>query len=97
MQPDIICTQNCGSRIDNRKSVYFISELRKTGRGYQVCIAKEGELGFYLTDWYWNCSRADAEILCEEKNKALGINKKEAMKIILMSMRKKVPTKEKLL
>lgn len=89
MLRDIVCTQNCTSRIDNRRAVYFINELRKTERGYQVCIAKEGESGYYLTDWFWNCSKKEADLLCAEKNNRMGISEKEAIKIIFSSMRKR--------
>lgn len=83
----LICTQNCTGRMDNRKAVYFINELRKTDKGYQVCIAKEEEQGYYLTDWFWNCDIKQAKKLCDEKNKMMGINKKDALLIVLRSMR----------
>lgn len=70
------------------KCVYFIQETATDKNGeYIPCIARQGETGYYLTDWHWGKDRAAAEWCCDEKNAALGISKREAIIIVLQSMR----------
>ncbi len=70
------------------KSAYFIMETERfPDRGYRALIAKEGELGFYKTDWNWGEDKKEAQDICDEMNHGLGIDRKEAMIIQLCSMR----------
>jgi hypothetical protein len=68
---------------------YFVLITEKTDKGFVPLIAKEDESGYYRTDWIWDCSFEEAQQLCNEKNKRLGLTEIEAMKIQLSSMRSK--------
>ena len=66
---------------------YFVQETERTKDGWIVCIAVEGESGFYRSNWRWDCSFKDAEAMCQQKNEALGISQSDAILIVLGSMR----------
>ena len=67
--------------------VYFILETEyDPERGYIPCIAKEGEKGYYRTDWYWGHDLERAHQLCDERNQMMGIDRQEAMRIQLRTM-----------
>ena len=69
--------------------VCFIQETeRANDGGYLVCMAVEGERGFHRTDWNWGSDLVLAKKLCDERNEHQGISPKEAMDIILGTMRK---------
>lgn len=73
----------------SQRMVYFIQPTLVTEDGqYIPCIAKENESGYYKTDWAWGSNLEEAEKLAAQKNASLGISEKEAMKIVLSSMRK---------
>ena len=72
----------------SNKSVYFIQPTVKSNDGqYIPCIAKEGETGYYKTDWKWGKDIDVAEKLAEEKNTAMGISPEESMRIVIGTMR----------
>ena len=72
-----------------KKMVYTILETQTTSEGeYIPCIVKEGESGYYLTDWAWGTDIEVARELADKRNETMGIDKKEANKIILQSMSK---------
>jgi len=71
------------------RAVYFIMETERDQDGNFIpCIAKEGELGFYRTNWQWGKDKKLAQECADDMNKKMGISKKEAMIIQLRSMRK---------
>ncbi len=75
--------------MSNPRSVYFINQLKRTpdSTGFIPCIAKEGEKGFYATDWEWNdCTLKEAEEMVAEMNEKMGYTSEEAMKIQLSTM-----------
>lgn len=70
------------------KVAYVILQTVVNEKGeYIPCIAKEGERGYYKTDWAWGKDLAIAEQYAVEKNKAMGLSKEDAMKIVLGTMR----------
>jgi len=70
------------------KTAYFINQTVVNEKGeYIPCIAKEGETGYYKTDWAWGRDLKVAEQIADEKNEGMGLTKKEAMTIVLRSMR----------
>lgn len=70
------------------RRVYFINELvRDKDNGYIPCIAVEGESGYYKTDWNWGSDLKVANEIADEKNRAMGIEPREAMLIVLGTMR----------
>ena len=68
------------------RTVYFIQHTECDEQGWIPCIAKEGDPGFYRTNWHWDCTFEEAESICDEKNELLGISQKEAIKIVLSTM-----------
>lgn len=72
-----------------QKECYFVMQTQINSQGeYRALIAKEGEKGYYVTDWFWGKDFKIAEQLADQKNARLGISKKEANKIILGTMRR---------
>jgi hypothetical protein len=70
------------------KRVYFINPLEKApDGGFIPCIAVEGESGYYKTDWNWGTDIDLAEKIAQEKNALMGYTEKDAMRIILGTMR----------
>jgi hypothetical protein len=57
-----------------------------------MCVAVEGEAGFYKMDWGWHCSFAKAQAETALMNKKLGLNEEEVNKIIISTMGKPVRT-----
>lgn len=70
------------------RKVFFIQETVKEDGEYVVCIAEEGTAGYHKTDWLWGSDKEVAQALCNERNEDFGISKKEAIKIVVSSMRK---------
>ena len=67
---------------------YFVLEDVKDERGeYIALIAKEGERGYYKTDWTWGKDFKHAKEVADYKNKLLGVSKVEALKIVLSTMK----------
>lgn len=75
---------------NNARKVYFVNEaITDENNELIVCIAIEGETGYYKTDWTWGKDFNLAQKLCDEKNIALGITPREAALIQLRTMRVK--------
>lgn len=55
-------------------------------KGYRVGIAKQGEKGYYLTDWFWGHDYEQAQKIADEKNIRMCGSLDEANKIICSSM-----------
>ena len=69
------------------RTAYMILETVRDKNGeFIVCIAKEGEKGYYRTDWHWGTDLKLAEACAEEKNAMLGLTKEDAINIILSTM-----------
>lgn len=70
------------------KMAVIIIDTEKTERGeYIPCVIKEGESGYFLTDWKWGKDRDIARKLADDYNTKLGIKREEAMQMTLESMR----------
>ncbi|GAG47630.1 unnamed protein product [marine sediment metagenome] len=74
---------------DKRKA-YFVMESQRDLNNNEliVCIAVEGETGYYKTDWRWGENIDEAEAIARGKNELMGISSEESCKIVLSSMRK---------
>jgi len=69
------------------RAVFFVQQTVTTPQGeYIVCIAKENEKGYYLTDWKWGKDFEVATRLANERNTKGGIDEKEAHKIIMSTI-----------
>ena len=67
---------------------YFIQDtVLDTDGGFIPCIAVRGEQGFHKTDWNWGTDREIAEQIAEEKNAAMGVSPKDAIMIVMSTMR----------
>ena len=70
--------------------VYTILQTEMTKKGeYIPCIVFDGYRGYFRTDYHWGTDLDHAEACAEAKNKRMGINKKDAIRIVLLSMRPK--------
>ena len=76
-------------RLVTARLVYFISQFERDESGWIPCIAREGEQGYYRTDWCWQCDLETARNLAAEKNAALGFDEKEAARIQATTLRPK--------
>lgn len=70
------------------KAAYVIMEAERTGDGFIPCIVKEGETGYYRTDWNWGNDLETAQEIANKKNTALGLDQAEVNRLILQSMRR---------
>ena len=55
--------------------------------GWTAGIVKDGETGYYLTDWNWNTTKENAENCVDDLNQRLGLTEKEAIVMVAKSMR----------
>ena len=70
-----------------QKVAYFVQRTQTDVNGeYIACIAKEGEKGYFLTDWTWGKDYAIAEQCANEKNAKMGLSEFDALKIICSTM-----------
>lgn len=68
---------------------YFVNQAITDEHGeWIVCIAVEGERGYYKTDWHYNCAFQFAEATVAELNARLGVSELDATKIVLGTMRR---------
>lgn len=66
---------------------YFVVENERTKDGaYIVCVAVEGEAGFYKMDWAWHSSFAKAKAETALLNEKLGLSEEEVNSIIISTM-----------
>ena len=72
-----------GYKMSDSRLAYFIMLTQTNERGEFIpLIAKEGQPGYYLTDWTWGRNQDIAETLCRERNTKMGLSKKDVDQII---------------
>jgi hypothetical protein len=71
---------------NEKKSDICVTGLVDEKGGF-VGIVKRGELGYYKTEWRFP-TYEEAQKYADEYNKKLGVSEKEAMIMVLESMRK---------
>jgi hypothetical protein len=73
---------------------YVILETERTSETAEgqfiPCVAEEGTIGYYKTDWTWGNDIATAREIADDMNEKMGISKNEAHWIVAQSMRKVV-------
>ncbi|VVB60566.1 Uncharacterised protein [uncultured archaeon] len=74
-----------------KKMALIIVDIEKENGEYVACIVKEGEKGYFTTDWRWGTDRQKAQKQADEYNAKMGITKKEAMRLTFQSMEPKRP------
>ena len=71
----------------NQKFAFTILDTAKSEDGqYIPCIVKEGEGGYYLTDWTWGKDKRLAVEMAKERNETMGIDEKTALRLVCESM-----------
>jgi hypothetical protein len=65
---------------------YFVLETERKEDAYVMCVAVEGQSGFYKMDWGWHCSFAKAKAETALMNKKLGLSEEKVNKIIISTM-----------
>ena len=57
-----------------KRKAYFVLECERTKDGaFIVCVAVEGDAGFYQMDWGWHCDYTKAKAQTMEMNEKLGL------------------------
>ena len=74
------------SAFKGKGMAYFVSNAERKEGAYIMCVAVEGEAGFYKIDWGWHCSLAQARAETALMNKKLGLNEEEVNRIIISTM-----------
>ena len=70
-----------------RRIAYFVLGTERTKDGaFIVCVAIEGDAGFYKMDLEWNCSFTKAKAQAAEMNVKIGLTQEEVEEIILSTM-----------
>jgi hypothetical protein len=70
-----------------RRIAYFVLGTERTKDGaFIVCVAIEGDAGFYKMDLEWKCSFIKAKAQAEEMNVKIGLTQEEVEEIILSTM-----------
>jgi len=78
-----------------KRIAYFVRDSERTKEGaYIMCVAVEGESGFYKMDWGWHCSFTKARTETALMNKKLGLNEEQVNEIIISTMGPQVPQKK---
>lgn len=72
---------------ENPKLAIIIIDSEKDRKGrYIPCIVKEGEKGYFLTNWAWGDDKDEAQSLADDYNTKLGVSKIDVQRLILGSM-----------
>jgi len=70
-----------------RRIAYFVLGTERTKDGaFIVCVAIEGDAGFYKMDLEWKCSFTKAKAQAAEINGKIGLTREEVEEIILSTM-----------
>lgn len=70
-----------------QRLIYVILETERDPEGYIPCIVKEGETGYYRTDWNWGTDLAHAREIAKRMNERMGIDAQTAEQIHDENMR----------
>lgn len=71
------------SAFKGKRMAYFVSDAERKEGAYIMCLAVEGEAGFYKMDCGWHCSLAQARAETALMNKKLGLSEEEVNRIII--------------
>lgn len=63
---------------NNRRAYDVLHTLTNEKGEYIPIICIEGEKGYHKTDWAWGSDYEFAKGIAEDKNRALGLTKKDA-------------------
>jgi len=70
-----------------RRIAYFVLGTERTkDDAFIVCVAIEGDAGFYKMDLEWKCSFSKAKAQAKEMNVKIGLTQEEVEEIIMSTM-----------
>jgi hypothetical protein len=70
-----------------RRIAYFVRDTERTKEAaFIVCIAVEGDPGYYKLDWGWHCSYTRAKAETVLLNDKLGLAEEDVNEIIISTM-----------
>lgn len=78
-----------------KRIAFFALDTERKEGAYILCVAVEGEPGFYKMDWGWHCSFTKAKAETALMNKKLGLNEEEVNEIIISTMGPPIRQKKK--
>lgn len=73
--------------MNGQRVAYTILETEYDEQGYIPCIVREGETGYYRTDWRWGHDIAAARNAAARKNADLGLTPEDVFRLEVESMR----------
>lgn len=76
-----------GPMVEKNHAIVILETKQDDMGNYIPCIVKEGETGYYMTDWKWGTNLKEANALADDYNAKLGLTKDEAYTLVLQSMR----------
>ena len=68
------------------KTAYVIMETVTRNGEFVPCIVKEGETGYYTTDWLWGSDIEFARECAKDKNEMLGLSEDDVKRLVHLSM-----------
>jgi hypothetical protein len=77
-----------------KQMAYFVLETERKEGAYIMCVAVEGESGYYKMDWGWHCSFTKAKTETALMNKELGLKEEKVNEIIISTMRPPIRQKK---
>lgn len=66
---------------------FLMETVKADDGGYIPCLCREGESGYWPTDWNWGTNKKQAQEWADERNTTMGMTPKEAMLIQLETMK----------
>ena len=70
-----------------KRKAYFVLDCERTEDGaFIVCVAVEGDAGFYKMDWGWHCDYTKAKAQTMQMNEKLGLTGEDVIDIVTSTM-----------
>ncbi len=73
--------------MSEKMAVIIVDSEKDRHDEYIPCIVKDGEQGYFLTNWRWGKDKDVAQKLADNYNARLGLSKEEVMQLTFESMR----------
>jgi hypothetical protein len=77
-----------GKDAGRRMAYLILEDVRAKDGGYVPCLAREGEKGYYLTNWNYGLDKIIAEKCIDTLNRRMGLSEEDVTTIVLSSMGK---------
>jgi hypothetical protein len=70
-----------------KRRAYFVLDGERTEDGaFTICVAVEGDAGFYKMDWGWRCDYTKAKAQPMQMNEKLGLTGEDVSDIVTSTM-----------